>query len=107
MPSSENRDLTATLSLAEVLRALELNHAAELLDAAAQKAITRNDTPISLLDHLMREQLRAHMESRARRALKRSAIFPLTTLDAYDFDYPKSIDRDVVERAATLQFIAD
>ena len=55
----------------------------------------------------MREQLRARMEQRARLALKRSAIFPLTTLGTYDFDYPKYIDRDVVERAATLQFIAD
>jgi DNA replication protein DnaC len=107
MPSLENPDLTATLSLADVLRALDLTQAAESLDAAAQKAVTRNDTPISLLDSLMREQLRAHMESRARQALKRSAIFPLTALDSYDFDYPKSIDRDLVERAATLQFISD
>ena len=107
MPSLESHDLTATLSLADVLRALDLNHAAESLDAAAQKAIARNEPPISLLDSLMREQLRAQFESRARLALKRSAIFPLTTLDAYDFDYPKSIDRDVVERASTLQFIAD
>jgi len=107
MPSLESHDLTATLSLADVLRALDLNHAAESLDAAAQKAIARNEPPISLLDHLMREQLRFHMESRARQALKRSAIFPLTTLDAYDFDYPKSIDRDVVERAATLDFVRE
>jgi DNA replication protein DnaC len=107
MPSSASPDLTATLSLADVLRALDLAGAADALDTAAQKAIARNDPPLSLLDYLMREQLRARMELRARQALKRSAIFPLTTLDAYDFDYPKSIDRDVVERASTLQFIAD
>jgi DNA replication protein DnaC len=37
-------------------------------------------------------------------AVKRAAIFPLTTLDSYDFDYPKSIDRDVVTKAASLEF---
>ena len=46
-------------------------------------------------------------ERRAQLALKRWAIFPVTTLDTYDFDYPKSIDKDVVERAATLDFMKD
>lgn len=115
MPSSKNlpammppamNDL-ATLSLAEVLRALGLEYAAGELDAATQKAILRNDTPTSLLDHLMREQLRVDTEKRAQRALKRAAIFPLTTLDSFDFDYPRSIDKDLVMRAASLQFIKD
>ncbi|MBV8194888.1 MAG: ATP-binding protein, partial [Candidatus Dormibacteraeota bacterium] len=39
--------------------------------------------------------------------LKRSAIFPLTTLDTYDFDFPKTIDRDLVARAATLEFVRE
>lgn len=90
-----------------MLRTLGLDHAASELGSAAQKAISRNDSPTSLLDHLMREQLRVHLEGRARAALKRAAIFPLTTLDTYDFDYPKTIDRDVVARAATLDFIRD
>jgi DNA replication protein DnaC len=109
MPSSTipPTDLPLTLSLAEVLRALDLDYAASILDAATGKAIARNDSPTALLDHLMREQLRVRLEDRAQRALKRSAIFPLTTLDAYDFDYPKSIDRDVVTKAATLEFLDD
>jgi DNA replication protein DnaC len=114
MPSSPRPPKTpiptadlATLSLAEVLRALNLDQAASLLDAATQKAIARNDSPTSLLDHLMREELRLQAEARARDALKRSTIFPLCTLDGYDFDYPKSISRDLVEKAATLDFIRD
>lgn len=95
------------MSLEQVLRALGLDHAASLLDAATSKAIARNDSPTSLLDQLMREDLRVQTERRAQMALKRSAIFPLTTLDSYDFDYPKSIDRDLVVRAAGLDFIAE
>jgi DNA replication protein DnaC len=94
------------MSLAEVLRALGLNHASSILDAATGKAITRNDSPTSLLDHLMREELHVQIEHRAQRALKLSAIFPLTTLDTYDFKFPKTIDRDLIMRAASLDFIA-
>lgn len=90
-----------------MLRALGLEHAAAGLDTALQKAITRNDSPSSLLDSLMREQLRAHLENRARAAIKRSGIFPLTTLDSYDFEHPEHIDKDVVLRAATLDFVRE
>lgn len=96
-----------TLSLAEVMRALGLDHAASGLDEATKKAIARNDSPTSLLDYLMRDQLRVDLEARARATIKRSAIFPLTTRDSYDFNHPESIDRDLVERAFTLDFITD
>lgn len=107
LSTTPTSDSAKTMSLAEVLRALGLDHAASILDAVTGKAITRNDSPTSLLDHLMREELRVQTEKRAQLALKRSAIFPVTALDTYDFDYPKSIDKEVVERAATLDFMKD
>lgn len=97
----------STLSLEEVLRALGLDEAASQLDAARGRAIARNDSPTLLLENLMREQLRVVAEARAKSALKRSGIFPPTTLDSYDFNYPKHIDKDVVARAATLDFIRE
>jgi DNA replication protein DnaC len=100
-------DALTTLSLAEVLQALGLQHAADNLDAVLGKAITRNDSPSSLLDHLMREQLRVHTEDRAKAALKRAAIFPLTTLDTYDFKHPKQVDKALVLKAASLDFVRD
>jgi DNA replication protein DnaC len=95
------------LSLADVLRALGLQQSAGSVDAAAGKAIARNETPLGLLDRLMREELRSQFERRAQIALKRSGLFPLTTLDTFDFDYPKSIDKDLLMRAATLDFIRE
>jgi hypothetical protein len=56
--------MAQTMSLAQVLDALGLDHAAAHLDAAAQKAISRNDTPTALLDLLMREQLRYQVFNR-------------------------------------------
>ena len=55
----------------------------------------------------MRDQLRVHFEERARSTIKRSGLFPLTTLDGYDFDFPEHIDRDLVMRAATLDFVRE
>lgn len=106
-PNRPTPESLATLSLAQVLRALGMETAAAHLDTAATKAIARQDSPLSLLDALMREELRAQLERRAQQALKRSGIFPLTTLDGFDFDYPKSIDRDLVTRAASLDFLRD
>jgi DNA replication protein DnaC len=106
-PTSATPETLATLSLAEVLRALGLDAAASRLDAATGKAIARQESPTSLLDALMREELRVQLERRAQLALKRSAIFPLTTLDNFDFDYPKTIDRDLVQCAASLDFIRE
>ena len=97
----------STLSLEEVLRALGLDFAASQLDAASGKAIARSASPVSLLNDLMREQLRVLAEARAKAALRTAAIFPLTTLDGYDFNYPKSIDRELVTRAASLDFVRE
>lgn len=41
----------------------------------------------------------------SRVAVKRAGLFPITTLDTYDFTRP--IDRDVVQRAATLDFVRE
>jgi DNA replication protein DnaC len=100
-------EMVTSLGLADVLRALTLNHAATELDDATKKAIARNDKPLSLLDHLMRDELRVRIELRARAALKRSMIFPVTTLDTYDFDFPKQIDKAAVMKAASLDFVRD
>jgi len=105
--SPKATDTIHALSLADVLRTLGLEHAAGSLDTALQKAIARNDSPSSLLDNLMRDQLRVHLEHRAAETIKRSGIFPVTTLDTYDFERPKSIDRDVVERASSLDFVRE
>lgn len=100
-------ETVSTMSLVDVLRALGLPHAASEIDGALEKAIARSSTPVGLLEQLMRDELRAQVERRAHVALKRSAIFPLTTIDAYDFDYPKEIDRALVQRAASLDFVRE
>jgi len=81
--TNQTSDSAQTMSLAQAMCALGLGHAASILDVATGKAISRNDSPTALLDHLVREELRVQCERRAQTALKRSAIFPLSTLDSY------------------------
>jgi DNA replication protein DnaC len=113
MTSSETPAMTAqtsdasSMSLEQVMRTLELGHAAALLAEYSQKAIARGEPPTALLDKLMREQLRHQLEHNAQLALRRSGIFPLASFATYDFDYPKSIDRELCFRAATLEFLKD
>ena len=94
------------LSLVQVLGELGLAHAAAELPNLQKKAIARSEPPTAFLDQLMREELRHQKERRSEASLRRSRIFPVTTLDSYDFDYPKTIDLALVLKAATLDFVA-
>lgn len=93
------------LGLHDILKELGLTRAAAELEPASKKAIARQDPPTALLDHLMREELRSRLETRAQWAIKRAHIFPQTSLDTYDFNFPTKIDREAVDKAATLDFI--
>ncbi len=104
-PGTVDASLVSELSLEQVLRSLGLDRAATLLPDLQKKAIARQGPPSTLLDSLMREELRAKAERRAESAMKRSGIFPRTTLDTYDFEYPESIDRDLVMKASSLEFV--
>lgn len=73
-------ELVSSMSLQDALRALGLEHAAASLETAQQKAIARNASPLSLLDHLIRDELRSQIEQ---------------------------IDRALVTKAATLDFVRE
>lgn len=49
-------ELVSSMSLQDALRALGLEHAAASLETAQQKAIARSASPLSLLDHLIRDE---------------------------------------------------
>lgn len=94
-----------TLSTKDVLHRLGLGQAADGVEAEARKAIARNDGPMTLFERLMRQELIHRIETRAARGLKRSGIFPVSTLDTYDWDFPERIDKEKVRKAADLEFL--
>ncbi len=91
--------------LTDALKLLGLHHTAAHLDDVVALATKRRWSPIQLLEHLVdREQ-----QERARRSLERrlfrSRLGRFTPMDAFDWAWPKRLDRAAVEAALHLEFL--
>jgi DNA replication protein DnaC len=87
------------------LQYLKLNSIEELLDNYLEIAARDNKTTMEVLDYLF-EQEKKHREAAAIDRRMKSAGFPVKkTLEEFDFEFQKSIDKKVIEDLATLRFI--
>lgn len=87
------------------LQYLKLNSIEELLDNYLEIAARDNKTTMEVLDYLF-EQETKHREAIAIERMMKSAAFPVKkTLEEFDFEFQKSIDKKVIEDLATLRFI--
>ena len=98
---------TPTNSLNSQLDKIGLRAIAQNLDDFIAHATTGRWSPRVLLERL------AHMEAddRSRRSLERrlgrAGIKKFKTMADFDWNWPKKIERDVIERALTLDFIKE
>jgi DNA replication protein DnaC len=87
------------------LQYLKLNTVEELLDNFLEIAVRDNKTTMEVLDYLF-EQEKKHREAAAIEKRMKSAVFPVKkTLEEFDFEFQKSIDKNVIEDLATLRFV--
>ena len=87
------------------LQYLKLNTIEELLDNFLEIAARDNKTTMEVLDYLF-EQEKKHREAVAIERRMKSAVFPVKkTLEEFDFEFQKSIDKKVIEDLATLRFV--
>jgi DNA replication protein DnaC len=87
------------------LQYLKLNTIEELLDNFLEIAVRDNKTTMEVLDYLF-EQEKKHREAVAVERRMKSAVFPVKkTLEEFDFEFQKSIDKKVIEDLATLRFV--
>ena len=87
------------------LQYLKLNTVEELLDNFLEIAVRDNKTTMEVLDYLF-EQEKKHREAVAIERRMKSAVFPVKkTLEEFDFEFQKSIDKKVIEDLATLRFV--
>ena len=94
-------------SLKPQLERIGLRATAENLDDFIARATTGRWSP-----HLLLEQLsRMETDDRSRRSLERrlglSGIKKFKLMADFDWNWPKKIERDVIERALTLDFIKE
>ena len=87
------------------LQYLKLNSIEDLLDNYLEIAARDNKTTMEVLDYLF-EQEKKHREAAAIDRRMKSAGFPVKrTLEEFNFEFQKSIDKKVIEDLATLRFV--
>jgi DNA replication protein DnaC len=93
--------------LADQLAALGLRATAAQLDDLVALAIKRRWSPMQLLEHLAEREQQERTRRSLERRLARSRLGRFTPMTAFDWAWPKRIDRAAIEAALTLDFLGD
>jgi DNA replication protein DnaC len=101
MMTFQNHDLKAPLIQ------IGLRATAENLDDFVARATKGRWSPRMLLEELCQAELRERHRRSLERRLRLSGIKRFKPIADFDWDWPKKIDRDIIERALTLDFIKE
>lgn len=105
--SSRTQTMTTTDDLSQQLAQVGLLATAATLEDFLARATKGHFSPRMLLEELARaEQVDKARRSQERR-LARSRIGRFKPMSDFDWNWPKKIERDVMERALTLDFIKE
>jgi DNA replication protein DnaC len=95
-----------TTPLADQLAALGLRATAAKLDDLIARATTHRWSPTQLLEHVVQSELDDRARRGLERRLSRARLGRFKPMADFDWAWPKKIDRDAVESALRLDFIA-
>jgi DNA replication protein DnaC len=98
---------TPKTDLGSQLRQLGLKATADSLNDVLARATKLRWSPHMLLEELSRIELQDRAERSMERRLLFSRIGRLKPMADFNWDWPKKIDRDVIQRAMTLDFIKE
>ncbi|KKG83992.1 IS21-like element ISMac3 family helper ATPase IstB [Methanosarcina mazei] len=87
------------------LQYLKLNTIEELLDNCLEIAARDNKTTMEVLDYLFEQEKKQREFAAIERRMKNAAFPVKKTLEDFDFEFQKSIDKKVIEDLATLRFV--
>ena len=93
--------------LSDALTLLGLHHTAAHLDDLVALATKRRWSPTQLLEHLVEVEQQERARRSLERRLLRSRLGRFTPMDAFDWAWPKRLDRAAVEAALRLEFLAE
>lgn len=94
-----------TTPIAEQLTALGLRHTAAHLDDLVAVATKKRLGPTELIELLVEREGQHRARQSLERCLGRSRIGRFKPIADYEWDWPKRIDRDLVEAALRLEFL--
>ena len=84
---------------------LKMPRALEALDHTMQKLEQGEITAIEAIDSLLSEEYSTRETRRIDVALRTSKLFPIKTLESFDFSFQPSLDRERIAALAQLDFI--
>jgi DNA replication protein DnaC len=93
--------------LTDALTLLGLHHTAAHLDDLVALATKRRWSPTQLLEHLVSDEQQERARRSLERRLLRSRLGRFTPMDAFDWAWPKRLDRAAIEAALRLDFLAE
>ena len=99
--------MTPTPDLPRQLTQLGLHVAAAGLDDFIARATKTRWSARTLLEELARAELHERAHRSLQRRLQRSRLGRFKPIADFDWNWPKKIDREAIERALTLDFIRD
>ena len=106
---SSPRPMTPTTSsdLADQLAQVGLLETATSLEDFLARAGKGRWSPRQIFEELARIEVAAKIRRNAQRRLERSRIGRFKSMADFDWNWPKKIDRDAIERALALDFVKD
>jgi DNA replication protein DnaC len=93
-------------TIAEQLLAIGLRGASERIDDIVADATRKRWSPAQLLEHVADVESQDRKRRSLERRLSRSRVGRLKPMADFDWDWPKRIDRDAVDAALRLEFLA-
>lgn len=95
------------MTLSEQLHILGLRHLSQNLDDFIARATKKRLGPLQLLEYLCEVESRQKAQRSLERRLARSRIGRFKTMADFDWNWPKHIDRGLVESTLSLNFLDD
>jgi DNA replication protein DnaC len=102
-----NSQTTSQTELQAQLSRIGLRVTAAGLDDFLARAIRARLSPLTLLEEIARAELADKKERNLRRLLGQARIGRFRPMADFDWNWPKKADRDLIERALSLEFIRE
>ena len=99
--------LTTSNELARQLRQIGLQATADGLDDLLARAAKQRWSPAQLIEEIARSETADKAARNLKRRLQQARLGRFKPIADFDWDWPKKIDREVIERALKLDFIGE
>jgi len=99
--------MTKIEKLKELLLTLRLKAMAEILEETLKKTQTDNLSPVDILSILASQEIAQRQERLVKTRINQAQFPVIKTLDAFNFSFPKSINKSLILNLFDLHFIEE